>query len=188
MYQETRCGHSVRCKGLMSTTHRSRRLSMSESGPGSPRGDDGENATGASRPPARPPVRALDPATAMRLTDGRQPLPALYLSDRLLARNASGGTRILDDLGQALDRLGLDYEVTPRRGAPPQLGGSAWGTSITLLPRRSIEPVDAWDVLQRLREAGDPVAERLSLEHVLRPADGYWGGIGGYWGGIGGYW
>ena len=66
---------------------------MSESGPDAPQGANGDGAAGGSRRPERPPVRALDPATAMRLTDGRPPLPALYLSDRLLVRNPSGGGR-----------------------------------------------------------------------------------------------
>jgi subtilisin family serine protease len=105
-------------------------------------------------------------------------------------RNEGGRPRGLDDLRDALGRLELDYAVTPRQdGGPRDIDQPSWGTSITILPTRSpIEPVDAWSVLQRLREANEPIAERLSLEHVLRPADGYWGGIGGYWGGIGGYW
>src|SRR6476619_7944633 len=107
---------------------------MSESGPDAPQGANGDGAGGGSRP-ERPPVRALDPATAMRLTDGRPPLPALYLSDRLLVRNVPGLTRGLDDLGTALDRLGLDFEVTPPRPDEPRgLAGSAWGASITLRP------------------------------------------------------
>ena len=164
---------------------------MSESGPDAPQGANDESETGAPRRPERPPVRALDPATAMRLTDGHPPLPALYLSDRLLVSNGPGGApRDIEDLREALGRLDLDFEVTPRPdGGPRDLDRATWGTSITLKPTRSpIDPVDAWSVLQRLREAGDPVAERLSLEHVLRPADGYWGGVGGYWGGVGGYW
>ena len=164
---------------------------MSESGPDAPQGATGDNAVGGSRRPERPPVRALDPATAMRLTDGRPPLPALYLSDRLLVRTAPGAGRPrgLDDLRTALGKLELDFLVTPRPGGGPRdLDQPGWGTSITLRPTRSIDPVDAWSVLQRLREAGEPIAEQLSLEHVLRPADGYWGGVGGYWGGIGGYW
>ncbi|KRC88686.1 hypothetical protein ASE25_12660 [Terrabacter sp. Root85] len=164
---------------------------MSESGPDAPQGATGENAAGGSRRPERPPVRALDPATAMRLTDGRPPLPALYLSDRLLVRTPSGGGRPrgLEDLRTALGKLELDFTVTPRPdGGPRDLDQPTWGTSITLRPTRSIDPVDAWSVLQRLRQSGEPVAEQLSLEHVLRPADGYWGGVGGYWGGVGGYW
>ncbi|KRF45838.1 hypothetical protein ASH01_08590 [Terrabacter sp. Soil811] len=164
---------------------------MSESGPDAPQGATGENAAGGSRRPERPPVRALDPATAMRLTDGRPPLPALYLSDRLLVRTPSGGGRPrgLEDLRTALGKLELDFTVTPRPdGGPRDLDQPSWGTSITLRPTRSIDPVDAWSVLQRLRQSGEPIAEQLSLEHVLRPADGYWGGVGGYWGGVGGYW
>src|SRR6478735_4605631 len=164
---------------------------MSESGPDAPQGATGENAAGGSRRPERPPVRALDPATAMRLTDGRPPLPALYLSDRLLVRTPSGGGRPrgLEDLRTALGKLELDFTVTPRpEGGPRDLDQPSWGTSITLRPTRSIDPVDAWSVLQRLRQSGEPIAEQLSLEHVLRPADGYWGGVGGYWGGVGGYW
>ena len=89
----------------------------------------------------------------------------------------------------ALGKLDLDFRVTPRPdGGPRDLDQPTWGTSITLQPTRSIDPVDAWSVLQHLREAGEPIAEQLSLEHVLRPADGYWGGVGGYWGGVGGYW
>jgi hypothetical protein len=127
----------------------------------------------------------------MRLTDGRPPLPALYLSDRLLVRTPSGGGRPrgLEDLRTALGKLELDFTVTPRpEGGPRDLDQPSWGTSITLRPTRSIDPVDAWSVLQRLRQSGEPIAEQLSLEHVLRPADGYWGGVGGYWGGVGGYW
>src|SRR6478736_2099383 len=163
---------------------------MSESGPDAPQGANGDGAGGGSRP-ERPPVRALDPATAMRLTDGRPPLPALYLSDRLLVRTPSGGGRPrgLEDLRTALGKLELDFTVTPRpEGGPRDLDQPSWGTSITLRPTRSIDPVDAWSVLQRLRQSGEPIAEQLSLEHVLRPADGYWGGVGGYWGGVGGYW
>ena len=45
----------------------------------------------------------------MRLTDGRPPLPALYLSDRLLVRTVPGAGRPrgLDDLRTALDEAGL---------------------------------------------------------------------------------
>jgi hypothetical protein len=129
----------------------------------------------------------------MRLTDGRPPLPALYLSDRLLVRNppGAGRPRGLDELRTALGKLepDLDFRVTPRPdGSPRDLDQPSWGTSITLTPTRSIDPVDAWSVLQRLRQADEPIADQLSLEHVLRPADGYWGGVGGYWGGVGGYW
>src|SRR3954447_25178785 len=92
-----------------------RRLSMSESGPDAPQGANGGNATGSSGRPERPPVRALDPAPAMRLTGGELPLPALYLSDRLLVSTEPGGpTRGLDDLRTALGRLDLDFVVTPR--------------------------------------------------------------------------
>ncbi|GAA2747099.1 S8 family serine peptidase [Terrabacter aerolatus] len=164
---------------------------MSESGPDAPRGANGDGASDGSRRPERPPVRALDPATAMRLTDGRAPLPALYLSDRLLVRAAPGGgaTRGLGDLRAALAKLELDFRVTPRPdGEARDLQGDSWGTSITLTPARAIDSVDAWRVLQQLRQSAEPVAELLSLEHVLRPADGYWGGVGGYWGGVGGYW
>ncbi|WP_344255224.1 S8/S53 family peptidase [Terrabacter carboxydivorans] len=164
---------------------------MSESGPGVPRGANGDGASERSPRPERPPVRALDPATAMRLTDGRAPLPALYLSDRLLVRAAPGGgaTRGLGDLRSALAKLELDFRVTPRPdGGTRDLEADSWGTSITLTPARPIDAVDAWKVLQQLRQSDGPLAEQLSLEHVLRPADGYWGGVGGYWGGVGGYW
>ena len=89
---------------------------MSESGPDAPQGATGDGARRRLPPPRRPPVRALDPATAMRLTDGRPPLPALYLSDRLLVRTAAGGGRPrgLEDLRTALARLELDFRVTPR--------------------------------------------------------------------------
>src|SRR6476469_5488661 len=102
---------------------------MSESGPDAPQGANGDGAGGGSRP-ERPPVRALDPATAMRLTDGRPPLPALYLSDRLLVRSAPGGgqPRGLDDLRTALARLDLDFRVTPRPdGTPRDLDQPTWG-------------------------------------------------------------
>src|SRR6476646_10451127 len=135
---------------------------MSESGPDAPQGANGDGAGGGSRP-ERPPVRALDPATAMRLTDGRPPLPALYLSERLLVRNppGAGRPRALDELRTALGNLepNLHVRVTPRPDARPRdLDQPSWGTSITLTPTRSIDPVDAWSVLQRLRQAGDPVA------------------------------
>ncbi|NUR82258.1 MAG: hypothetical protein HOQ21_17755, partial [Dermatophilaceae bacterium] len=163
---------------------------MSESGPDAPQGANDASGTGGRRRPERPPVRALDPATALRLTDGQPPLPALYLSDRLLLNDQEGRPRSLGDLRDALAELELDYEVTPRQdGGPRDIDQPSWGTSITLRPTRSpIDPIDAWTVLQRLRERHPAIAENLSLEHVLRPADGYWGGIGGYWGGIGGYW
>ena len=164
---------------------------MSESGPDAPQGANDDSAAGGSRRAERPPVRALDPATAMRLTDGRTPLPALYLSERLLVRTVTGGgkPRGLTDLRTSLEKYDLDYRLTPRPdGSTRDLEGSSWGTSITLTPKRSIDPVDAWSVLQRLRADHDPIADQLSLEHVLRPADGYWGGVGGYWGGVGGYW
>jgi len=76
-------------------------------------------------------------------------------------------------------------------------------TSITLRSTESsTEPVDAWDALQQLRAAATTaddaetrsLADRVSLEHILRPAPhwggigGFWGGIGGFWGGIGGFW
>lgn len=43
-------------------------------------------------------------------------------------------------------------------------------------------------------ESDGHVAERqalssvIALEHVIRPAGGYWDGVGGYWDGVGGYW
>ena len=113
---------------------------MSESGPDAPQGTNGEHATGGPGRPERPPVRALDPATAMRLTDGRPPLPALYLSDRLLVRYATGGGRPrgLEDLRAALAKLELDFRVTPRPdGGTRDLDRPTWGTSITLEPTRS---------------------------------------------------
>lgn len=168
---------------------------MSDSGPADPtdgkRGTDGKvtnPATGA-RARRRPPIRAIDPATSKRSLDREAPLPALYLSDRLLRRNGAGLSRDLD-LRQALAKLDLTYEVTsPAADRPRDLESASWGTSITLSSTTSpIDAIDAWAVLQQLRVADPSVAEDLSLEHVLRPADGYWGGIGGYWGGIGGYW
>ena len=164
---------------------------MSESGTGSGPADGQPDGEGAQRP-TRPPVRALDPATAKRLTNGDVPRPALYLSDRLISQSITGDTPrdpdAEDPLAEALGALDLDYRVEPRPRAPRGNRDGGWGTAITLLPRESIEPVDAWSVLQSLRANHPDLAEGLSLEHVLRPADGYWGGIGGYWGGIGGYW
>ena len=106
---------------------------MSESGPDAPQGANGDGAAGGSRRPERPPVRALDPATAMRLTDGRPPLPALYLSDRLLVRSATGGGRPrgLDDLRdgprQARPRLPGDAAARrePARPRPAHAGARA---------------------------------------------------------------
>jgi hypothetical protein len=74
----------------------------------------------------------------------------------------------------------------------PDLGGPATFTSIT--PTNTDDPdvpVDAWDVLQRIRgraAEADPVRTAITLEHIIRPAGGFWGGIGGFWGGIGGFW
>lgn len=163
---------------------------MSDSGPAGPTdGPDTSAASGAGARP-RPPVRAIDPATSKRKTDGEAPLPALYLSDRLLVRNGAGLTRDLASLDDALAKLDLRYDLTPRAdGGPRELDSGSWGTSITLRSMTSpIDPVDAWTVLQQLRAADGPATDNLSLEHVLRPADGYWGGVGGYWGGVGGYW
>jgi hypothetical protein len=181
---------------------------------GTPRPPDPDDARGVrdatGRLVARSPIRALDPASDKRRTNGLAALPALYLTDRLLERRGDGvkkssdapdstdtpdtpetGRRRGDDvsLSEALDEIGLDFEPTvdppssDQEFIPPR-----WGRSITLRSRDAIEPVDAWSVLQDLRVRAPQVAARLSLEHVLRPAGGYWGGIGGYWGGIGGYW
>ncbi|GAA2155645.1 subtilase family protein [Humibacillus xanthopallidus] len=165
---------------------------MSESGPGSTGGSsNAEGGNGA--PPTRPPMRALDPATAKRLLDGNPPRPALYLSDRLIARsiprNAPRDPEAEDPLAEVLKGLKLGYRVNRRPGGGTRdITDQGWGTTITLVPEDPIEPVDAWSTLQELRRTNPTLADDLSLEHVLRPADGYWGGIGGYWGGIGGYW
>src|SRR6478609_8372056 len=165
---------------------------MSESGPGSAGGSSNAGGGDGARP-SRPPVRALDPATAKRLLDGDPPRPALYLSDRLIARtiprDALRDPDAEDPLAEALRALNLSYRVNPRPGGGTRdITDPGWGTTITLVAQDPIEPVDAWSTLQELRRTDKELADDLSLEHVLRPADGYWGGIGGYWGGIGGYW
>lgn len=164
---------------------------MSESGPGSPRGSSSADGADGERP-TRSPIRALDPTTAKRQLNGDPPRPALYLSDRLIAtnipRDAPRDPEADDALGEALRGRGLRYRVNRRPGGTRDLEDPGWGTTITLEALDSIDPVDAWTTLQELRQSNRELAEGLSLEHVLRPADGYWGGIGGYWGGIGGYW
>ena len=164
---------------------------MSESGPGATGGSSGAGGGGEARP-ERPPVRALDPATAMRLTDGRPPLPALYLSDRLSPGTSRAGRSRprADDLRAGAQGLDLDFRVTPRPTvARATLDQPTWGTSITPRPRRRpSSPSMPGACSSDLRRPDDPIAEQLSLEHVLRPADGYWGGDRRYWGGVGGYW
>ena len=163
---------------------------MSESGPGPTEGPS--SAGDGDRRPTRSPIRALDPATAKRQTSGDPPRPALYLSDRLISRTVVTDTprdpESRDPLEEALETLGQRYRVDPRPGGPRGIDDQGWGTTITLEAIDPIEPVDAWSTLQDLRQNYPELAEGLSLDHVLRPADGYWGGIGGYWGGIGGYW
>jgi subtilisin family serine protease len=163
---------------------------MSESGPGPTEGPS--SAGDGDRRPTRSPIRALDPATAKRQTSGDPPRPALYLSDRLISRTVVTDTprdpEWRDPLEEALETLGQRYRVDPRPGGPRGIDDQGWGTTITLEAIDPIEPVDAWSTLQDLRQNYPELAEGLSLDHVLRPADGYWGGIGGYWGGIGGYW
>ncbi|MCU1537511.1 MAG: hypothetical protein JWP82_1862 [Humibacillus sp.] len=170
---------------------------MSESGPGATSGADASSG----RPAARPPIRVLDPATAKRQLDGEAPKPALYLSNRLIVRGLPvDSPRDPDEelpLAKALKELKLDYRVDDRPGrglgrgqsrGPSGPSGPGWGTTITLVAENPIDPVDAWSTLQELRQSHRELAESLSLDHVLRPADGYWGGVGGYWGGVGGYW
>ncbi len=163
---------------------------MSESGPGPTEGPS--NAGDGDGRPTRSPIRALDPATAKRQTSGDPPRPALYLSDRLISRTIIADTprdpEAEDPLAEALGGLGLRYRVDPRPGGPRDIDDPGWGTTITLEARR---PHRARRCLEH--PAGPAcrttrLAKGLSLDHVLRPADGYWGGIGGYWGGIGGYW
>jgi hypothetical protein len=162
---------------------------MSESGPGS---TEGSSTDGDDRRPTRSPIRALDPATAKRQLSGEPPRPALYLSDRLISRTIVTDTprdpQTTDPLQEALETLGQRYRVDRRPGGPRDIEDAGWGTTITLEAIDPIQPVDAWSTLQDLRQSYPELAEGLSLDHVLRPADGYWGGIGGYWGGIGGYW
>ena len=163
---------------------------MSESGSGPTEGPS--NAGDGDRRPTRSPIRALDPATAKRQTSGDPPRPALYLSDRLISRTVVTDTprdpESKDPLEEALERLGQRYKVDRRPGGSRDIDDPGWGTTITLEAIDRIEPVDAWSTLQDLRQDYPELAKGLSLDHVLRPADGYWGGIGGYWGGIGGYW
>ncbi len=179
---------------------------MSESGSGDPTTPNGAEGRDASAR-VRPPIRAIDPATAKRLVgaqEGEAPRPALYLTNRLLVRGLVQGPEDSSELNPRLARdlaaLDLRFAVTPpRKGqqAPRSSDGEQDGgtegesdrvTSITLHPTDPINAVDAWAVLQQLRQADPYWIEHASLEHVIRPADGYWGGIGGYWGGIGGYW
>ena len=153
---------------------------MSESGPGPAEGPS--SAGDGDRRPTRSPIRALDPATAKRQTSGDPPRPALYLSDRLISRAVVTDTprdpESTDPLSEALERLGQRYRVDPRPGGPRDIDDQGWGTTITLEAIDPIEPVDAWSTLQDLRQNYPELAEGLSLDHVLRPADGYWGGIG----------
>ncbi|MEO7449245.1 MAG: S8/S53 family peptidase, partial [Humibacillus sp.] len=163
---------------------------VSEPGPGAA---SGSNASGGDgRRPARPPIHVLDPATAKRQTSGDPQRPALYLSNRLIARDLSADTprdtESDDPLREALKDLRLAYRVDRRPGRSRDVRDAGWGTTITLLAENPTEPVDAWSTLQDLRQRLGRLVEGLSLDHVLRPADGYWGGVGGYWGGVGGYW
>lgn len=150
----------------------------------------------------RPPIRVLDPATAMRRGDD-VPSPTAYLADRLLVSGYPQGTRDprLSELATELDKLDVRYRVTAKssrgiermrgtRGRAREILDEIWVSSIVLVSTTEgpVAPPDAWDVLQRLRAAKAELAGQLSLEHVVRPADGYWGGVGGYWGGVGGYW
>lgn len=192
---------------------------------------------GPSRPPRRHVVKVLDPQTAAQASGGREPARTLYLADRLLvvgdpgpAEDAAATQQTL--LGTAdeptsvigaLARLNCSIdeqhpvEVTrPSASRDVQAfyasGAAADTMAVTSLAvsRREGEqsrPADAWEVLQELRRTYPELARRVRLEHVVRPACGYWNGIGGtsrtadtvwhgvgdegdggYWGGTGGYW
>jgi hypothetical protein len=153
--------------------------------------------------------------------------PTLYVADRLLVRDLDTTPgRALTAFDRVLSGLGVGFNRTPRKLVPDlvtQEGGAARSTTsepaeglspVSSITLRSLdsptEPVDAWDVLQRIRSAAAGAADtdvdtrgltaRVSLEHIVRPAPhwggiggfwggiGHWGGIGGYWGGIGGFW
>ncbi|MEO7446644.1 MAG: hypothetical protein ABI336_00115, partial [Humibacillus sp.] len=128
---------------------------MSEPGPGAASGSNASGGGDGGRP-ARAPIHVLDPATAKRQTSGDPPRPALYLSNRLIARDLSADTPrdtdSDDPLRDALKALRLDYRVDRRPGRSRDVRDPGWGTTITLLAENPTEPVDAWSALQDLRQ------------------------------------
>ena len=175
---------------------------MSTTGPNGKGGSNEGEATGPGASSPQTMIRVLDPSTARFTTAGVPARPTLYLTDRLLVRNydvGEGRGLVSPELTRALREAGVNYEVHRRgrgnadRGLDaPAAGGPATFTSITLTNAEDPDlPVDAWDVLQRIRESSsdrEPIRANVTLEHIIRPAGGFWGGIGGFWGGIGGFW
>lgn len=152
-------------------------------------------------PARRPAVRVLDPATATRRSPGDVPLTTAYLVDRLLVAGYPESTRApsLTDLSTELEKLGVAFSYTTksarrieqRRSRRLELDplDDIWVSSIELVASdHPTPPPDAWHVLQRLRASNSELAARVSLEHVIQPAGGNWGGVSGNWGGVSGNW
>lgn len=146
----------------------------------------------------------LHPSVSPRLPGGEEPTPTLYVRNRLLVSGAPVGGDVeaqLDPLRAALAELGLQARVpadVARRRERLSRGGrrlqelldavSAYPVVLEAVGDGPAPPPDAWVVLQRLRITAPEVAATLSLDHIVRSADGYWGGVDGYWGGVDGFW
>ncbi|WP_325002468.1 S8/S53 family peptidase [Intrasporangium sp.] len=148
-------------------------------------------------------VALLHPATSPRVPGTPPPSPTLYVPDRLLVSGFPGDGDVdgqLEDLRDALVPLGVRAVVPQRerdrvarlarsRGRSREVLDEVFVLRVVLEAEGTdpVPPPDAWLVLQHLRR--DPaLARRVSLDHVVRPADGFWGGVDGFWGGVDGYW
>jgi hypothetical protein len=140
-----------------------------------------------------PPIRTLNPATALVAPGVTLAGPTAYVADRLLVDARTDLAPVTDQLRSVLADLGWTVtvgkagEVRDSRVAKREFGGFR---TLTLgqAADRLASPPDAWIALQHLIAADRSFSSQVHLDHVLTTCPGYWDGIGGYWDGIGGYW
>ncbi len=135
-------------------------------------------------------ARALDPASAVRLSDGVAPLPTAYRGDRLLitARTTERAREIID----AVDLLAADFGLTVADPDPflirdeneqedehnrlARLLSLAVQTGTPMVfpvrfTRQSDRPavaIDVWPLLQSIRASGDDaLAGSVGLDHLM---------------------
>lgn len=142
-------------------------------------------------------ARVLDPTTAVRLTNGEQPSPTVYVGDTLLvtAANRAEAEELLEALAKAVDSAGLPLEWVrdnpfrenddPEHDQRARLLNLAAEQKLPLVfPARFVSStnrpapaVDVWPLLQAIRQLGrdgDDQAKRLSaavgLNHLMSAA------------------
>ncbi|GAB3580766.1 S8/S53 family peptidase [Calidifontibacter terrae] len=140
-------------------------------------------------------MAVLDPGARRR--DGTV-LPTAYVRDRLLVRGAPASAGLIDDLQKVLEPLGLRVEpsadlpaeLAELRGPAAEVVAEHWVSTVVLSGADPATIVDADAALAAVRGAAPQLTqqdtEQVTLDHVLGPAGGQFGGIGGQFGGIGG--